>query len=262
MPSCAHGQASSPAFQQAFYDATTAFVTDKDVDTYLVASRGRGGDGCGDDLVGSRKLTADRRAIAIRRSAFTSTSSPARAGRGGKATLDSVVQLEVCRVAVTSPALAQEARLATATVRRRRFNLDRFLSPLLLAPSAVVIFIFVYGFIGYTFFVSLTNWKSAKPDMTIHRPVGAIYPDLFSQTRFQIDLRNTVVFTVAFLIMAVLGGLGLAILLDRHIRRQWLLPQCLSLSVRTVVHYHRGRLALDLQSGDRRQSAHRRHRNQ
>jgi hypothetical protein len=57
-------------------------------------------------------------------------------------------------VAVTSPALAQEARLATATVRRRRFNLDRFLSPLLLAPSAVVIFIFVYGFIGYTFFVS------------------------------------------------------------------------------------------------------------
>jgi glucose/mannose transport system substrate-binding protein len=35
VPSCAHGQASSPAFQQAFYDATTAFVTDKDVDTYL-----------------------------------------------------------------------------------------------------------------------------------------------------------------------------------------------------------------------------------
>ena len=81
-------------------------------------------------------------------------------------------------MAVTSPALAQEARLATATVRRRRFNLERLLSPLLLAPSAVVIFIFVYGFIGYTFFVSLTNWKSAKPDMTIHRPVGAIYPDL------------------------------------------------------------------------------------
>ena len=34
VPSCAHGQASSPAFQQAFYDASTAFVTDKDVDTY------------------------------------------------------------------------------------------------------------------------------------------------------------------------------------------------------------------------------------
>jgi glucose/mannose transport system substrate-binding protein len=35
VPSCAHGQASSPAFQQALYDASTAFVTDKDVDTYL-----------------------------------------------------------------------------------------------------------------------------------------------------------------------------------------------------------------------------------
>ena len=51
---------------------------------------------------------------------------------------------------------------------------------------------------AYTFFVSLTNWKSAKPDMTIHQPVGAIYPDLFSQTRFQIDIRNTVVFTDCF----------------------------------------------------------------
>lgn len=35
VPSCAHGQAASPAFQQAFYDASSAFVTDKDVDTYI-----------------------------------------------------------------------------------------------------------------------------------------------------------------------------------------------------------------------------------
>ena len=53
-------------------------------------------------------------------------------------------------MAVTSPALAHEARLATPAARRTRFSLERFLSPLLLAPSAVVIFIFVYGFIGYT----------------------------------------------------------------------------------------------------------------
>ncbi|MCD6029137.1 MAG: putative transporter substrate binding protein [Thermomicrobiales bacterium] len=36
VPSCAHGQASSPAFKQAFYDASVAFVTDKDVDTYVL----------------------------------------------------------------------------------------------------------------------------------------------------------------------------------------------------------------------------------
>ncbi len=36
VPSCAHGQASSPAFQQAFYDAGLAFVDDRDVDTLIL----------------------------------------------------------------------------------------------------------------------------------------------------------------------------------------------------------------------------------
>lgn len=121
-------------------------------------------------------------------------------------------------MAVTTPAIPREQPLATPTTRRARFSLERYLSPILLAPSAVAITIFVYGFIAYTFYVSLTNWKSAKPNMTIRQPVGAIYGDLFGQTRFQIDLRNTVVFTVAFLLMAVIGGLALAILLDRQIR--------------------------------------------
>lgn len=35
VPTATHGQAASPAFKQAFYDASIAFVTDKDVDTYL-----------------------------------------------------------------------------------------------------------------------------------------------------------------------------------------------------------------------------------
>jgi glucose/mannose transport system substrate-binding protein len=36
VPSCAHGQASSPAFQQAFYDALLGFVDDQDVDTLVL----------------------------------------------------------------------------------------------------------------------------------------------------------------------------------------------------------------------------------
>ena len=120
-------------------------------------------------------------------------------------------------MAVTSPAIPRDT-IAAATTRRAGFSLERILSPLLLAPSAVAIFIFVYGFIAYTFYVSLSNWKSAKPDMSIRRPIGAVYADLFTQTRFQIDIRNTVVFTFFFLLMAVLGGLALAILLDRHIK--------------------------------------------
>jgi glucose/mannose transport system permease protein len=121
-------------------------------------------------------------------------------------------------MAVTSPAYPSKSAVAMPVARRSRFSLERILSPLLLAPSAVAIGVFVYGFIAYTVFVSLSNWKSAKPDLTIRQPVGTIYGDLFGQTRFQIDLRNTVVFTLAFLFLAVVGGLALAILLDRHIR--------------------------------------------
>lgn len=35
VPSAAHGLATSPAFKQAFYDAAIAFVTDKDVETFV-----------------------------------------------------------------------------------------------------------------------------------------------------------------------------------------------------------------------------------
>lgn len=120
-------------------------------------------------------------------------------------------------MAVSSPAIPRDLDHATRTAQRPAFSVERILSPALLAPSVVAIFIFVYGFIGYTFFVSLSNWKSAKPNMTLRRPIGAVYADLFSQTRFQIDMRNTVVFTMLFLLMAVLGGLALAVLLDRHV---------------------------------------------
>ena len=37
VPSCAHGQASPPASKQAFHDAAVAFVTDHDVDAYIMA---------------------------------------------------------------------------------------------------------------------------------------------------------------------------------------------------------------------------------
>lgn len=36
VPSCAHGQAASPQFKQAFYDATASFIVDKDVETFVL----------------------------------------------------------------------------------------------------------------------------------------------------------------------------------------------------------------------------------
>lgn len=144
-------------------------------------------------------------------------------------------------MAVSTPVLTQEKAPSAEIGFRRGFSIERYLSPMLLAPSAVAIFIFVYGFIGYTFFVSLSNWKSAKPDLSLRRPIGSIYPELFSQTRFQIDIRNAVVFTLLFLILAVIGGLALAILLDRHVkasgffRSVYLFPYALSFITTGVV---------------------------
>lgn len=125
-------------------------------------------------------------------------------------------------------------------VRSGKFSWERVLSPMLLAPSAVALFIFVYVFIGYTFFVSLTNWQKAKQDLSIKEPIGSVYGTLFGMSRFQIDLRNTLVFTVMFLILAVGAGLGLAILLDRKVagsgffRSVFLFPYALSFIVTGV----------------------------
>lgn len=142
-----------------------------------------------------------------------------------------VPQVSVREVAAAPPTAA----------RRSRFSFERILSPLLLAPSAVAVFIFVYGFIGITFWVSLSNWRTAKEDLSLSHPIGKTYLDLFSQSRFQIDLRNTFVFTLIFLILAVGGGLALAILLDRKIpgsgffRSVFLFPYALAFITTGVV---------------------------
>jgi glucose/mannose transport system permease protein len=138
-------------------------------------------------------------------------------------------------MATASPAAPREAAaLPLSTARAKRFTLEHALSPMLLAPSVVAIFVFVYGFIAYTIWVSLSNWGTPKQDLSLREPIGSTYATLFSQTRFQIDLRNTLVFTVLFLILAVGAGLALAILLDRKVvgsgffRSAFLFPYALS----------------------------------
>ena len=131
--------------------------------------------------------------------------------------------------------------VAVTPARRRSFNSDRVLARALLSPSVVAIFVFVYGFIGYTVWVSLSNWKTNRRDLSLKDPLYGTYDTLFSQNRFQIDLRNTFVFTVIFLILSIAIGLGLAILLDRHViggglfRSLFLFPYALSFITTGVV---------------------------
>ncbi len=93
---------------------------------------------------------------------------------------------------------------------------DRAVAWALILPSLVAVGVFVYGFIGWTAWVSLTNWAGLRPQL--HWVGLANYVSLFSTPRFQIDLRNTVAFTTVLLAACMTLGLGLAILLDRGVR--------------------------------------------
>ncbi len=93
---------------------------------------------------------------------------------------------------------------------------DRALPFLIVLPSVIAVGVFVYGFIGWTVFASLTNWNTFIPDLSFAGLRN--YINLFDTTRFQIDLRNTAVFTVTFLVGCLSLGLLLAILLDQRLR--------------------------------------------
>jgi glucose/mannose transport system permease protein len=97
------------------------------------------------------------------------------------------------------------------------FRSETVLSVALLLPSMVAVAIFVYGFIGWSVRVSLSRWKGLNPDLTW---VGLKqYADLFhNDPRFIIDVRNTGMFTVLFIVGCLVIGLGLAILLDQKLR--------------------------------------------
>ena len=86
----------------------------------------------------------------------------------------------------------------------------------LLAPSFLLVLLFVYGFIGWSGAISLTAWQGLVPDYTF---VGLQqYSNLLAHPRFQRDLVNTGVFTLLFLVGNLFFGLLLATLLDRRLR--------------------------------------------
>src|ERR1700716_677004 len=116
---------------------------------------------------------------------------------------------------------------------------DRLTPFLMIGPSVVLIAIFVYTFIAYTAFTSLTKWNSIVVDYTVVWFKN--YVLLFQDERFHADLKNTVVFTVIFLVFSVLLGFGAALLLDQRLRGSqifqtvYLFPLALSFVVTGVI---------------------------
>lgn len=122
---------------------------------------------------------------------------------------------------------------------RRRWNWERVVSILLITPAVAAIAVFVYGFIGFTAYSSLTKWDQLLPDFSF---VGlSNFQKLFANQRFRIDLRNTVVFTLVFLVACLVIGFILAFLLDQRIKGEgffrsvYLFPMSISFIVTGVV---------------------------
>ena len=112
--------------------------------------------------------------------------------------------------------------------------LERHMPKFVMAPSFVAILIFVYGFIGWTAWVSFTKSR-LLPKYDI---VGTIqYDRLFQSPRWETAINNLYVFGILFIVISMCLGLILAIFLDQKIRVEgvirtiYLYPMALSMIV-------------------------------
>lgn len=112
--------------------------------------------------------------------------------------------------------------------------LERQIPKMVLAPSFVAILIFVYGFIAWTAWISLTRSK-LLPKYDLHGVIQ--YKRLFAAPRWDTAMDNLFLFGSLFICISMALGLLLAILLDQRIRVEgvlrtiYLYPMALSMIV-------------------------------
>ena len=89
---------------------------------------------------------------------------------------------------------------------------------LVIVPFTVLLFIFVYGFILWSFRVSLSSWDGIIPNI---KSVGfSNYIELFRNRRFTADLWNMLFFTILFINICIVGGFMLTYLIFRGLKRE------------------------------------------
>lgn len=90
---------------------------------------------------------------------------------------------------------------------------------LVVLPTVLIVFVFVYGFISWSGLISLSDSKTV-PRLNF---VGfQQYVSLWSNSRWHASVTNLVVFTVGFVGLSTLVGLLLAILLDQKVKAEGL----------------------------------------
>ena len=97
----------------------------------------------------------------------------------------------------------------------RSFSLETLLPKIILAPSFAVTLVFIYGFILWTLYISMTK-SSFLPSYDF---VGlANYIKLWDIERWWVAVRNLLVYGGLFIFFCTVFGLVLAIFLDQKIR--------------------------------------------
>lgn len=120
----------------------------------------------------------------------------------------------------------------------RGVSRDRLIAFLMILPSLLAIAVFVYGFIAYTGYVSMSNYTTARIDLSFAGLDN--YARLFGERRFQENIRNLVVFTGFFLVICLVFGLILALMVDSGVRGEpifrsiYLFPMAVSFIVTGV----------------------------
>jgi glucose/mannose transport system permease protein len=93
---------------------------------------------------------------------------------------------------------------------------DMLLAILVLTPSIIAVALFIYSFIGWTFYISTVKWNSQVRDFTF---VGLTnWERLITDRRFLIDLRNLLYYAAGFMTQCIIFGFLLASLLDQKIK--------------------------------------------
>lgn len=112
---------------------------------------------------------------------------------------------------------------------------ERIITALIILPALVSTFFFFYGFSGWNFFISLTDWEGFVPSYDL---VGfKNYSALFHDSLFWTSLKNNLLLILIFVPGVIFVGLILAILLDQKVRGEgvfrtiYLLPFALSFVV-------------------------------
>ena len=109
-----------------------------------------------------------------------------------------------------------------------------YLPKLLFSPSVFLVLVCVYGYIMFTIYLSFTS-STMMPSYDLAGT--ASYTRLLGLENWQVSLRNLATFASLYIVIAMVLGLGLAILIDQKIRSEaafrsiFLYPMALSFIV-------------------------------